>query len=152
MMWTVPRSISTVLCKCLSYVEDSLIVYEPYLCARWFGPDAEKEEMLELTRKSCKVARLEKSAVRFDTSLFSYKWVKEQLEEAHVGKKFIICKEMAFAIRHRLEFMPSGYRHAFLIRHPLRVFPSWKKLLRGVTQLPPEAYQLTDLPTSCCVP
>ncbi|XP_038066442.1 uncharacterized protein LOC119736497 [Patiria miniata] len=82
-----------------------------------------------------------------DISECNYQWVKEQLEKAHVGKKFIFCKDMAYAMSDQMEFLPKGYRHVFLICHPLKVFSSWKRLFQGMAKVSPGEFSLTDFPT-----
>ena len=44
MLWTVPRSTSTVLSKCLSFVEGSQVFFEPYTCAHHLGPERVRQD------------------------------------------------------------------------------------------------------------
>ncbi|XP_038066918.1 branched-chain-amino-acid aminotransferase-like protein 2 [Patiria miniata] len=152
MIWTVPRSISTVLAKCLSFVDNSKVFFENYVTAYVLDPmrqlekyqNAELEEaMVAVMKEISEVAGL---SAGFDASQCNAQWVKEQLEKAHVGKKFIFCKDMAFTVTDQMEFLPKGYRHLFLIRHPLKVFSSWKKLFQGVAKMSPDEFSLTDFP------
>lgn len=63
-------------------------------------------------------------------NIFNYPWLKQQLEIDPEGKKIIFIKEESFAIKDRLEFLPDvPTRHAFIIRHPQEVFPSFKNML-----------------------
>ena len=56
---------------------------------------------------------------------------------------------MAYGVKNRLEFLPKGYRHLFLIRHPLKVFPSWKKSFSGFApNLSPNELFLENLPVN----
>ncbi|XP_038069773.1 branched-chain-amino-acid aminotransferase-like protein 1 [Patiria miniata] len=153
MIWTVPRSTSTVLAKCLSCVDNSKVFFENYVAASLLDPtrqlgkyqNAELEEAMGAAFKNAsEVAGI---SAGFEASECNYQWVKEQLEKAHVEKKFIFCKDMAYAISDQMEFLPKGYRHLFLIRHPLKVFPSWKKMLQRMAKLPPDEFSLTDFPT-----
>lgn len=42
----------------------------------------------------------------------------------------VFVKDMAYSVTpDEYKFFPAGYKHAFLIRHPLRVFRSWRKAL-----------------------
>ncbi|XP_022108084.1 branched-chain-amino-acid aminotransferase-like protein 2 [Acanthaster planci] len=138
LVWAVPRSLSTVLTKCLSFVEDSLVIFEPYFCAYLLGPQRFVPEVLDAVEE-VGLANYEKEAAEltsvkggFEASECTYEWAREQLEADHVGKRFVFCKDIASAviIGDKLEFLPRDYRHVFLIRHPLRVFPSMKEMIR----------------------
>ena len=63
----------------------------------------------------------------FDDTLCTYSWVKQTLEAEYPGKSCVICHDQAFCLEKRYQDLPSGYRHTFLIRHPHKLFPSWKK-------------------------
>ena len=55
--------------------------------------------------------------------VFRYGSVKQRLENSYSQHVFV--KDMGCGIgKDDLEFIPAGYRHTFLIRHPLRVLPS----------------------------
>ncbi len=56
----------------------------------------------------------------------SYTWVKYQLENSAKNKN-IVVKDMVKAIAGKFEYIPDGYKHTFLIRHPLRVFTAYKR-------------------------
>ncbi|XP_033110163.1 branched-chain-amino-acid aminotransferase-like protein 1 [Anneissia japonica] len=49
------------------------------------------------------------------------------LEAKYPGKRVVFVKDMSYAITWKLQMLPKGYRHAFLIRHPAKVFSSIKK-------------------------
>ncbi|XP_033633812.1 branched-chain-amino-acid aminotransferase-like protein 2 isoform X5 [Asterias rubens] len=136
MTWAVPRSVSTAFTKLMSYVsEDSTVLFEPYINAHWFGP----ERLQDATHRATVAALKEEADRRItytggsDVSDFTFGFVKEQLEAPHTGKKLVFCKDMAFTVVDKLEFLPKDYRHLFLIRHPLKVFASWKKLYQSLT-------------------
>ena len=130
-MWTTPRSVSTAFSKCISFVEDSLIFFEPYFVAHRFGPDRLKDAPHQAKFKTFMEGCIGHGGPTvtsgFQASDCTYKWVKEQLEEPHIGKRLVFNKDMAFGVIGKLEFLPKGYRHMFLVRHPLKVFSSWKK-------------------------
>ena len=130
MLWGTPRSVSTVFAKFMSFIDDSQIYFEPYLCARWFGPDSTMfPENLAMAREFVEAASVVTSVTEgFERSECSFSWVKKQLEKPHAGKKLIFCKEMCFAPEGNYASLPVGYHHVFLLRHPLKVFPSWKKI------------------------
>ncbi|XP_022101898.1 branched-chain-amino-acid aminotransferase-like protein 1 [Acanthaster planci] len=153
MMWTVPRSLSTVLAKCLTAVDKSKVFFELYVHAHWKDPKKD-HDMFDTSEIGKKFAASQKSftektgiSAERDDFPSSFLSIKELLEEAHDGKKFILCKDMAHAVTHRLGFLPKDYRHLFLIRHPLKVFPSWKKIfLQSVPDMSPDEFCLEDLP------
>ena len=77
------------------------------VCAYWFGPDGSRERagakyfMTEASERSTITSR-------FDASQCTYKWVKEQLEEPHIGKRLVFNKDVAFAVIGKLEFPSEG--------------------------------------------
>ncbi|XP_038046491.1 branched-chain-amino-acid aminotransferase-like protein 1 [Patiria miniata] len=153
LIWTIARSTSTVLSKCLSFVENTKVFFE--ICENGLMiPEAATEGgQLNISVAEQKVCNFMKKAYELtnvsaglDASQCTLPMFKKQLEEAHTGKKFIFCKDMAYAISDHLEFLPKGFRHLFLIRHPLRVFPSWKKIYLQMTDMSPEDFHLDDLP------
>ena len=53
---------------------------------------------------------------------------------------------MTFGFDSHYEYLPRGFKHTFLIRHPYKVFHSLKKMInRGMTD-PSKLYKLTDQP------
>lgn len=65
----------------------------------------------------------------------TFSWIKEQLESSPPGVEAIFCKESGGLDGH-LEYLPKGFRHTFLIRHPYKVFRSWKKMINdGMTDI-----------------
>ena len=68
-----------------------------------------------------------------------YDWVKGQLEKEQPGKKLIFNKEMVQGIAGHYDALPRGYRHTFLIRHPLKVFASFKRM---VSRFPEKLYDM----------
>ena len=47
--------------------------------------------------------------------------MKEQLESEAPGKKLIFKKDMVEGIVGKYDALPDGFRHVFLLRHPLKV-------------------------------
>ncbi|XP_071793043.1 uncharacterized protein [Asterias amurensis] len=145
LMWAVPRSVSTAFTKLMSFVSgDSTVLFEPYINAHWFGP----EGVQDATHQAIVTALTEETENRTtitggrDPSEYTYGFVKEQLEDPYPGKKLVFCKDMAFTVVDKLEFLPKNYRHVFLIRHPLKVFASWKKLYQSLT---PQEFELDEV-------
>ncbi|XP_033111935.1 branched-chain-amino-acid aminotransferase-like protein 1 [Anneissia japonica] len=71
-----------------------------------------------------------------DHNLYTYKWVKESLLEGNYpGVDAVVCKDTAMSLpKEKYDMIPSGYRHAFMIRHPNKLFKSWNKMFEGITQ------------------
>ncbi|XP_071785510.1 uncharacterized protein [Asterias amurensis] len=140
--WTMPRSVSTAFTKFMSLAcENSTVLFEPYLNAYWFGPERIQDATHRATVEAIQVEvnrRITHMGGR-DVSDFTFGFVKEQLEAPHTGKKLVFCKDMAFTVVDKLEFLPKDYRHLFLIRHPLKVFASWRKLYQSLT---PQEFEL----------
>ncbi|XP_072051997.1 uncharacterized protein [Amphiura filiformis] len=135
-LWGVPRCVSTTFLKCLTFVEDSVCWYEPYLQAQLFGTDGSITPFLKeiLSQMKDQMPPLDDSSQLllgdnlYEASKHSLSWVRERLEEEYPGKKLIFIKDMVQGIDGHYNALPTGYRHTFLIRHPLKVFASLKKM------------------------
>ena len=55
-LWGVPRCVSTSFLKCLTFVEDSVCWYEPYLMANMMGTDGTLTPFLQQIMKEFKVS------------------------------------------------------------------------------------------------
>ncbi|XP_038052507.1 uncharacterized protein LOC119725215 [Patiria miniata] len=152
--WYIPRSTSTVLSRCLSSVVDTKVFLEMFGNVSLLhaektedgAPNVSKTEqgLNAFMEEASKVTGI---SAGIDASQGTYQWVKEQFEEAHPGKRFIFAKDVAYAITGHLECIPKGYRHLFLIRHPLKVFVSMKKLLlQSLKDVSPEEVRLDEMP------
>ncbi|KAJ8049711.1 hypothetical protein HOLleu_02575 [Holothuria leucospilota] len=140
-LWTNPRSLSTVFTKCISFVDNIQVWFEPYSCAfgnniycnqfnyptslmngtYWRNETTEQQHTTVSTRSS--------NRNWFEERIMTYPWVKEQLEtpEPEGCRRFI--KNMAYDINGDIDFeyLPNvKCRHTFLIRNPLKVYPSCK--------------------------
>ena len=136
MLWSVPRSISTVFEKCFSFYPKTQAIHEPFVCAFHFGPERHPpppgsflaKENQEEHHKQLDEIQID-LPVAFDLNQCTFKFAKEVCEGSFPGKELVFCKGMAYALDGRYDYLPEGYRHTFLIRNPYRVFPSYKKLL-----------------------
>ncbi len=160
-LWSTPRSLSTVLTKCLSFVPNSSIWFEPYMGAMYYGPEARcipssspivwKGKSGEDQETQAKRIQLPED-VGYDVKRSTYKWCQQELEADYPGKSMVFVKELSCAITDKYDAIPHGYRHSFLIRNPLKVLPSWKKshYLGEMHDGPYEAYKIKDsfIPTS----
>ncbi|XP_071943818.1 uncharacterized protein [Antedon mediterranea] len=137
-LWCIPRTVSTAFEKCMSNLDDVQIINEPYISAYSIGP--EKIPTPEIFREEEEkfVAKAEDVELGFDaggwdTNKATYKFIKENVLEAeYPDKKVVFVKDMSYGIAWKLHMLPEGYRHAFLIRNPVKVFTSWKKLLNNM--------------------
>ena len=142
MIISTPRSVSTALLKCMSCIDGSLAFLEPYLLNTWFGKDREfqgpydglinPEEFTDVAEK----LQATNIDYGYDVTESSYAWCKKELEKEYPDKRMVICKEISYGIRDHKADLPNGYRYVFLIRNPLLVFPSWKKMHQRILQLP----------------
>ncbi|XP_038063778.1 uncharacterized protein LOC119734360 [Patiria miniata] len=133
-MWSVPRSRSSIVAKCMDGVPDSQIFFQVYSSAFWTGlgefnssdSSLQSEGFYrvqdEITNAGAQSKSFSKGEAKAD-----YQWVKRQLEANYPGKRFLFAKEMAYCINGKFEYLPKGYRHIFLIREPVKVFQSLKK-------------------------
>ncbi|XP_072018318.1 uncharacterized protein [Amphiura filiformis] len=129
-IWTNRRSLGTVFLKCLSQIPDSQIVNGLFASCFFYGEDP-TSEMPQSTKD-----RRNREASSHDFSDFpyvyegescTYSWAKSQLEGDYPGKRTLICKDLPITLSGKHEFIPKGFRHTFLIRHPYRMFQSLEK-------------------------
>ena len=121
-----------------------MIWFEPYLGAMRYGLDARypysEDEVMNLGR--------EPVSIGYDASQTNYLWCKTQLEMDVPGKKVVFAKEMCYAIDTRYDAIPEGYKHTFLIRHPSKVIPSWKRGMYRESDGPYKSFKLSECPPS----
>ncbi|XP_033108817.1 branched-chain-amino-acid aminotransferase-like protein 2 [Anneissia japonica] len=128
-LWSIPRTVSTAFVKCMSNLDDVQIIQEPFECAFKVGPESKRHFREHFVAKSDKI-KLECDSGCWDADKATYQFVKENILEANYpGKKVVFVKDFSYAITWKINMLPKGYRHAFLIRNPAKTFASWKKLL-----------------------
>ncbi|XP_071805511.1 uncharacterized protein [Asterias amurensis] len=115
--WSTPRSLSTAFMKCLSTIEGSVAWMEPYGTAEHFGPDGLLKPPDEVPPEVD----------------YTHAWVKDKLEEDFQGRQAVIIKDLAYAVMGRLQYLPKGYRHSFLIRKPMKSFMSYYRLFKKMS-------------------
>ncbi|XP_038057111.1 branched-chain-amino-acid aminotransferase-like protein 2 [Patiria miniata] len=119
LVWSTPRSLSTVLMRALSQLPDSLIIHE-YLLLVGFNEAGE-----QLPGTEWKSGLSDKATEQG----FNIKSWKEMYEQPYPGKSFILGKEFSDGLGGRMEMIPEGYTHVFLMRHPFKSITShWKSL------------------------
>ncbi|XP_072018130.1 uncharacterized protein [Amphiura filiformis] len=138
-LWSTPRSLSSALTKCLSFVPDSVIWFEPYVSAMFYGSDAHVEVPGSQTEDGRDILTQAKQiiipdGVGFDADKCSYKWCQEQLETEYPDASVVFVQAKCPAIVTKFDAIPRGYKHSFLIRNPLKVLPSWKKAIYKVVK------------------
>ena len=144
--WGMARSLSTVFEKCMSFVDGSQIINEPYNSAMVIGPEgmmsvSQQQKGNEITQAIDKKLldkideKQDGDATGWDDSLCTYQWVKDTLEGNFHGKKLVFAKDLVTGIHGKYEYLPKGYDHTFMIRNPLKVSISQRKLISKM--LPP---------------
>ncbi|KAJ8025685.1 hypothetical protein HOLleu_33307 [Holothuria leucospilota] len=143
-LWCWPRTISTALEKCMSFVDGMQTWHEPYTVAYGTNVMTNLAMSSEQNAISHTVLRYFEMMAETDenshlaggnlmsTPLFTYSFVKDKLEEYEPGKKYIFIKDMASAIAGHYDDLPDKQvptRHTFLIRHPYRFLTSQRRLL-----------------------
>ncbi|XP_072045577.1 uncharacterized protein [Amphiura filiformis] len=149
-MWTMPRTTSTAVLKCLTKVPNSLIWCEPHVWGNYFAPDAHLTDFKQWFKESWGVDEKDIEAVTggYLASSHSYQWIKEQMESTPPNVDLIFVKDHpGFGFTGQdYALIPKGFQHTFLIRHPYKVFDSWKRMInRGVVDAT-KRMKLTDQP------
>ncbi|XP_071486355.1 uncharacterized protein [Diadema antillarum] len=133
-LWCIPRSVSTALTKCLSFIDGMEVWLAPYLYCKLTmvelkhatGRDIPMEldgnEEIFGTATEL-IRRLLGTNVQTDRIVYSN--VKEQLESSR--GKHVFVKDVAFDMDEKTRsYLPRGYRHTFLIRSPERTLYSFR--------------------------
>ncbi|XP_071485187.1 uncharacterized protein [Diadema antillarum] len=173
LMWCVPRSVSTAIAKCFSFIDNTQVWFEPY-CLAFFqdfqmgmmglqlpkrAEDFDSQQVFEKVAVMLKGTPMEGmfSPSMIDMSLFLRDSIRKQLDSLPADKSVFI-KDMAYGISNHHDLLPSkdsGFRHTFLIRDPERMFPSWRNLLMaqlkqmpmpGQKEIKPETFDMTEDP------
>ena len=111
--------------RAISNVDDFQVWCEPYLMVQQAQVTSLPDHFTSLNPET-----IPKHFYSMFGDCNTYDWVKEQLEGEFPGKRLVFVKEMVKGILGQYEFIPKGYRHSFLIRHPLKVFTSLKKMFQ----------------------
>ncbi|XP_071487972.1 uncharacterized protein [Diadema antillarum] len=134
-LWCSPRTVSTALTKCLSFIEGMEVWSEPFVFCFAASKELQKatgqEAPMELEgneaifAKATELMRVKtRSNVITERIVFSN--VKPRLESSK--SKHVFVKDMCFALNEKTRrYLPDGYRHTFLIRTPERTIQSFRK-------------------------
>ncbi|XP_011679841.1 uncharacterized protein LOC100892712 [Strongylocentrotus purpuratus] len=155
MLWCTPRTTSTILTKCLSFVPKTQVFFEPYYFCNEaierlksiginIDPSSMKSyddvEMKDWWTTANMISGGDCSKEgKPDFDQMKYPYIKELLENPDPEKEVVFLKDMAYCIDGRYQFLPDkscGYRHVFLLRHPRKVFASWRKVMLDLDQDP----------------
>ncbi|XP_072027724.1 uncharacterized protein [Amphiura filiformis] len=155
MLWCVPRSVSTSFLKCMTNVPNSQMWYEPYImtleCSNY---GKYRKDMVNMMQDAWG-AKETMTVATFGSGISggylaadkSYSWIKTELEKTPPDdKKIVFCKEMSRGIDGLYEYIPDGFRHTFLIRHPYRVFQSWDRMINRSIEDESKRMKISDLP------
>nr|XP_054771284.1 uncharacterized protein LOC129279207 [Lytechinus pictus] len=136
--WVLPRTISTALTKCLSSLEDMEIFFELFLYSSFVRKvyEAQTGDDMPMNYDGNEEKVLE--AIKRYGSLINTDLVPERVVYSDVNKaiqssdkKYIFVKEayMAFPDEKSRQYLPTGFRHVFLIREPYRLLASYRDAL-----------------------
>ncbi|XP_033629425.1 uncharacterized protein LOC117291687 [Asterias rubens] len=107
-IWQTQRSLSTVFTRSLSQIPDSCAILAHFCSAAKFGPE----------RKYLQDYEYEYAGT--DT----FESMKAIYEQPRPGKSVVIGKDCSHYLAEKYDFIPKGYQHVFLIRHPLKSISS----------------------------
>nr|XP_054747962.1 uncharacterized protein LOC129253552 [Lytechinus pictus] len=164
MLWCTPRSTSTILTKCLSFVPNTQVYFEPYYFC-YEALERLKSLGIDVDPSSIKSYDDVKTTDWWTTAnlisggdcgkegtpdfnKMKYPCIKDLCENPSPDKDVIFVKDMAYCIDGRYNFLPEkslGYRYAFLLRHPRKVFASWRRIMLDL-DLEPEPEQVGSEP------
>ncbi|XP_041478388.1 uncharacterized protein LOC121426231 [Lytechinus variegatus] len=145
-LWCVPRSLSTVLTKCLSVIDETEVYFELFshadaasnmfksivgrrLPSQLEGNEKDYDQMSELFN----AMSIGRKIIQRRASFLD---IKQDLENA--SSRYVVCKDMAYT--YAQEYLPRGFRHVFLTREPSRVFASYRKSILAAAPSIPESH------------
>ncbi len=144
-LWALPRSASTTFLKSISHSQDGVFWHEPLTQVINCGAtkssrrlDRKGKKNGTETHKSIKLSGKETSGggFVFDAKKVSLSFMKSKLEINARQNQTVFVKEMVDSIigtdgiEDYLEWIPKGYQHTFLIRHPYQVCASFVDVYR----------------------
>ncbi|XP_003727359.2 uncharacterized protein LOC100891115 [Strongylocentrotus purpuratus] len=146
MMWSTPRSISSVFCKCMSFVPDIDIFFDTYVFAseaelnlttigKVVDHDADSLGDDDWRKAAGMICEEDCSGDRIKLDMLKYPSVKSMLDNPEPNKRVIFYKGTKTLDSKHFRFLPdksSNYKHSFLLRHPAKVYSSWKKVIYAV--------------------
>ncbi|XP_071791628.1 uncharacterized protein [Asterias amurensis] len=106
-IWCTARSLSTVITRSLSQIPDSYALVALFASAGSFGPERKFQD--------CKYEY---------ASTDTYTSMKAIYEQPWPSQSVVIGKDCSFFLEGKYDFIPEGYQHVFLFRHPLKSISS----------------------------
>ncbi|XP_072048832.1 uncharacterized protein [Amphiura filiformis] len=132
-LWANNRSMGTVFLKWLSLLPNSQAVNGMFTSCYFYGPES-RWIAKDISYERSSETNLPDYPFVYDASNVTYRMAKTNLESDYPGKKYLFCKDLPYCLFHNHKLIPKGFRHTFLIRHPYRMYPSWKKAFGGLFQ------------------
>ncbi|XP_072164664.1 uncharacterized protein [Diadema setosum] len=136
-LWMIPRSISTAFAKCMSGIPGCEVWIEPFGISQLGFTQVEKLGVIDIPmsyaghEKEFKIAAeaLETyvPGATFYPDRLPFATIKKKLEESTSKYVFVKDESVAMPTDQTRQFIPKGYQHAFIIRHPLLVYKSMRK-------------------------
>ncbi|XP_072023268.1 uncharacterized protein [Amphiura filiformis] len=124
MLWGLPRSLTTVLTKCLSYVDGIYVIHEAFGSVTFTGPENKikkgGEGLKSFMENAATISDANVEVQCWEDNICTYQWVKDTMEADYPGKEIIFCKDVVTSIPNHLDMIPRGFRHTFIIRHPTK--------------------------------
>ncbi|XP_071478608.1 uncharacterized protein [Diadema antillarum] len=133
-LWCSPRTVSTAMTKCMSFIDGMVVWSEPFVYSfltmkelkHATGQDIpmELEGNEEIFAKATElISKMTGSNVY--TERIVYSKLKGRLEAAK--GKYVFVKDMCLGVSPKTRrYLPDGYRHTFLIRTPERTLYSFR--------------------------
>ena len=106
-LWSAPRCTSTLFEHSIGRLSGVKTFHEMYTNAAYFGEERIFDRYQQAPEPDLK-----------------FNDVRATLETDFPGYRAVFCKEMAYSITQRLDALPSGYEHSFLIRSPRKAIAS----------------------------
>ena len=131
-VWANYRSLGIAFLKCVSNLPDVQIINSTFTSCHHFGKDSNLPESLRKSWSDKGSLDFSNFPLAYDSSTSTCLWAKTQLESDYHGKKYIFHKDNPYGLRRNLSLIPENCHHTFLIRHPYKVYPSYKSVLQGV--------------------
>ena len=128
-LWANDRSLGTVFLKWLSiHIQNAQVINGIFTSCFYYGTELQRSRVLrEHYNTRAQETPLTDFPFVYDATACTYSWAKSQLECDYPGKDYLICKDLPYALCGNHEVIPRGFRHTFLIRHPYKMFSSWKR-------------------------
>ncbi|XP_071492552.1 uncharacterized protein [Diadema antillarum] len=136
-LWMTPRMISTAFAKCMSGIADCEVWFEPFVFCHVAAAAMVAEGIREVPMSyegnerefgsiSSKVAEMIASTNVVPERL-AFATIQKRLEDS--PSRYVFSKDESIAMfsESRRQYLPKGYRHAFIIRHPRLVYDSFRK-------------------------